>query len=338
MNLREARLSAGLVAIGLLVSLALGEVLVRSFLPVASLYPRYKYSREYGLVLFPGARMIHTRPGHFRFRYTINELGYRGEAVPLSRTYLTHNVVVLGDSYSFGQGVDDGDEFPSRLGRLLGEGYRVINLATPSWGLTQEVRRYSDFGRHYQPSLVILQFCENDLEDNLNNRVALTEDGSIRFVDSNSSINWTKQYLSRSALQKSQLYNLVRERLYEFARRRIIRREEALNSAAAPFPLEVPFQERVYSDLLTAFSRMTHQDGVRLIMISVNGQLEKFTHIRKTVCRLQNEGSLEYLDVRPWFAGVTDYQSPEGHIWGSLGHQIMAEHLFQAITQRPEGR
>src|SRR5262249_4818929 len=130
----------------------LGEILVRTLSPVDSLYPRYQFSSKYGLQLYENIRMVHTFPGRYKFVYTTNEYGYRGKAIPPSRYNGKKVVLILGDSNSFGIGVNDGEEYPSRLAKQIGEDYIVVNLANPAWGLTQEIRRYYDFGILYYPT------------------------------------------------------------------------------------------------------------------------------------------------------------------------------------------
>lgn len=109
--------------------------------------------------------MIQELPGKWRFTYKINEYGYRGASVGISSKYFETNIVILGDSYSFGHGVQDGEEYAAVMNGILKEHYNVINLAVGGYGLTQEIRRYYAFGQLYQPRLVLLQFAENDPED-----------------------------------------------------------------------------------------------------------------------------------------------------------------------------
>jgi len=316
--------------------LLLGEVLVRFLQPVEYLYPRYKFSAKYGLEPFENTRMVHGFPGKYRFYYTVNEMGHRGRAVPLASHYKRKNVVVLGDSYAFGMGVDDGDEFPSRLDDALGPEFDVANLGSPGWGLTQEIRRYYDIGSIYHPEIVILQFCANDPEDNFNNMVTVIADGEFVFRNHDTGIHWVKKYLSKSPIQKSQLYNFFRGRAYEVLKNALLRKqEETYEAEERPGGDEGGSpQEKFYCELLEHFAHELRKDGVRLVMIAVNDQLARFPRIEEKVLELDRDGALEYVDVVPWFEGVGDYESPEGHVWGATGHEIIGQRLAEHITSK----
>ena len=199
----------------LLVVVVLGEFSIKLINPQPSMHPRWKFSEKYGSELFRNTKMVHERPGHWKFIYTINDYQYRGKLTPISEKYSKDNIIILGDSYSFGQGVNDGEEFAAILGKELQGQFNVINLSVGGWGLTQQIRKYYEFGRLYSPKIVLLQFCNNDPRDNFKNRVVSVENGEFKFHNSSTFINRIKKYLSGSAIQKSQIYNLFRNDLYQ---------------------------------------------------------------------------------------------------------------------------
>lgn len=310
-----------------------GELLVRYIAPQPYLYPRLQYSEDYGFTLYRNTRMVNGIPGGFRFYYTVNEYGYRGIPVPPAPDERRVRIVVLGDSYGFGIGVPDGEEFASVLRSELGDGFDVINLSVGGYGLTQEIRRYYELGRMYRPQVVILQFCANDPLDNLENMVAVVEADSFAFRRTNSSVAWLKQYLSASPIQMSQLYNFLRDRLYiVLSNRKVI--NARISGGCDPGSGQggvISPEEEFYCRLLENFARGMHRRGVRFIIISVNGQIDQFPYIRKKVDELNTKKVLEYIEVAPWFEGVEDFGSPEGHSWGSRAHAIIGTHLAKII-------
>jgi len=321
------------LAIGLLIALAAGEIIVRLAAPQTSLYPRWKFSKDYGAVLYENTTMVHTKPGRFSFSYGINKYGYRGEAVPISNTYERMNIIVLGDSYAFGTGVNDGEEFPAVMQRALEPAYDVINLSVGGHGLTQQIRRFYEFGMLYDPGIVLLQFCANDPSDNVFHKVTELDHGKFVFKETTSTIAWAKKYLSHSFLQKSQLYNFFRSRVFEVTSTRKLvdaRIDLGRNARDKVAAAESP-EEAFYNELLQAFARDLTKRHIRLIMISVSGQLDGFPSIVRKVNELRNEGALEYVDIVPWFEGVTDYGSPEGHSWGTKAHALLGNKLASVV-------
>ena len=311
-------------------AIAILELLLRSFYPQEALYPRWAFSPQYCSTVYPDVRMVHERAGRWRFVYTINNLRYRGAALPPADNYAQPNIVVLGDSYTFGAGVNDGEEYASVLERELGGSFRVINLGIGGWGLTQEIRRYDDFGARYKPKAVILQFSANDPRDNLKCAITEIRDGHFEFRDTSEGIYRIKELLSRSWIQKSQIYNLFRDRIYRLMESRVVEKERATLDRGRISSAESA-EERVYVELLRHFAEDLHGSGISLIFLSVNGQLEGFPEIAAEVKRLQQENLLQYVDVAEWLKGESDYSSPEGHLWGAKAHRIIGERLAELL-------
>lgn len=309
------------------------ELLLRFFYPQQTLYPTWAISSRYCSTVYPNVQMVHERPGRWRFVYTVNELRYRGDAFPPSDHYAQPNIVVLGDSYSFGAGVNDGEEYPAVLERKMGGSSRVINLGIGGWGLTQEIRRYYDFGSLYEPKLVIVQFSANDPRDNLKCAITEVRDGHFQFHDSPEGIYRIKELLSHSWIQKSQIYKLFRDRIYRLMESRVVERKRA-NLYSGRIEAAEPAEERVYVELLRHFAESLHGSGVNLVFLSVNGQLEGFPEIAAEVRRLQEEGLLRYVDAAEWLRGESDYSSPEGHLWGAKAHRIIGERLAELLRPR----
>jgi hypothetical protein len=319
----------GLITMAVIV--CLGEVLARFLSPSEYYYPRYEFSAEYGLIPGKNAVMVKGFPGKFEFRYTVNAMRHRGELITPGASGLPA-VVVLGDSYSFGAGVSDGEEYSAVMRRRLDGRADVVNLGIEGWGLTQEIRRYYEVGVAYDPALVILQFCANAPDDNLENRVTLVENGEFKFVDSKNSLNILKKFLSRSIVQRSQLYNFFRARASIYLHRRVVRHERSRLEAATHGGATVAPTEAVYVELLEAFVVHLRAEGRALWLISVDGQLHRFPRITSAVRDLEERGDIRYIEVVDWLRGHEPYSSPEGHVWGPRAHKIIGDHLADAVV------
>lgn len=315
--------------------LGVGELMVRRFDPQVVLYPRWEYSPEYGLVLPKNAKMVHELPGQWRFVYSTNEDAMRGEWVPLTNRFDVPNIVVLGDSYAFGSGVNDGEEFPARLIAELGGRYRVVNTAVGGYGLTQQIRRFYELGLLYEPFLVILQFCSNDPSDNFVDQVTQIEDGRFVFRSSELHHNAVQQWLSKSALlQRSQLYSFVRSR-YDGWRQREGLFTQQLQRGPQREAATRAAEEEFYNRLLEMFAVDLDRRGIALLMISVTNQLEAFPAIREKVRTLDEAGLIDYREVADWLEPGRHYASPEGHVWGARAHDIIGRRLAEIIRQYP---
>jgi hypothetical protein len=306
------------------------ELIIWLFSPRTTIYPAMKYSAEYGAVLYENEVIVHKRPRNFTFKYTINDLGYRGPATPISNTYEKPNLLILGDSFSFGTGVNDGDEYASVLREELKDKYNVINLGVGGWGLTQQIRRFYEFGVLYQPKIVILQFFHNDPVDNLNNQVTVIEDGRFKFQDSNSNTNWAKKFISHSLIQKSQLYTMLRTGALHFFKHKI---DEAQKKEFAERNqiMEIPAEEKYHVDLLKLFAADLKEKGIKLYAYSVNEALPLFPYIESSMKEMDKNGEFDFIDIDPWFKTPEDVEpSPAGH-YGTRWNTIMGKNLAEYV-------
>jgi len=233
-------------------------------------------------------------------------------------------VVVLGDSFTFGAGVNDGEEYPAVLAKQLAAKASIVNLGVGGFGLTQEIRTFYEFGLLFQPAVVVLQFCSNDPDDNFYAKVTTVEDGRLRFHRDQSmggGLSRLKDWLGGSIVQHSAAYNLVRNRAYKYWEARVVERESVGDRQR---------KETFYNELLSAFAGDLRRRGIRLLLFDVPGQLASWPGIQGHAEALERGGLLRYLRTERWFDGVSDYGSPEGH-WGVKGNRVVAEQLVEPL-------
>jgi lysophospholipase L1-like esterase len=96
------------------------------------------------------------------YRVHVNAAGQRGAL--LDPASPKPRVLVLGDSYAFGFGVNDDETFPHRLGELLGGRADVLNFGVPAYDLAQQVALLREKGLAYHPDVVVLAVHPNDFE------------------------------------------------------------------------------------------------------------------------------------------------------------------------------
>ena len=69
--------------------------------------------------------------------------------------------LAVGDSFTFGEDVDDEDAWPAVLERLTDR--RVINAGVPGFGLDQAVLRAEQLAGIYTPEIIVASFIPNDI-------------------------------------------------------------------------------------------------------------------------------------------------------------------------------
>ena len=104
-------------------------------------------------------------------RLTINSKGLRDHEYPYEKPPGKKRVLVLGDSYTWGYGVENDAIFTEVLERLLekdGKPWEVLNSGVSGYGTDQEYLWFKREGVKYQPDLVVVAFFVlNDPNNNI---------------------------------------------------------------------------------------------------------------------------------------------------------------------------
>ena len=109
--------------------------------------PLISYELKPGMVNVPG----------FRDRVTTDAHGFRSPAINQSKP----TIVLLGDSVTFGYGVENNQTLAAHLSRAFPL-FNVVNTGVPGYGLTQEVETYEKKLAPLKPSVLILVFFIGD--------------------------------------------------------------------------------------------------------------------------------------------------------------------------------
>jgi hypothetical protein len=129
---------------------------------------------ELGWVPAPSLRGIKLGPA----RIHTNAEGVRGRReIPREKGDATR-IVAVGDSFTFGQCVNDDQSFPAQLERLL-PGSEVVNLGVMGYGHDQALQRLRVHGLAYEPDVVVLGFHRMDVP---RNRLTFRDYAKPRFV------------------------------------------------------------------------------------------------------------------------------------------------------------
>jgi hypothetical protein len=96
----------------------------------------------------------------------INSQGLRDDEVTVPKPAGCLRILILGDSITFGALIGKEKTYPSRLERLLRTQSRsvdVINAGVSGYTAYNELQYYLVEGRRYEPDVVIVAFCMNDV-------------------------------------------------------------------------------------------------------------------------------------------------------------------------------
>ena len=118
-------------------------------------------------------------PAEYRITVSTNSLGFRDDEI---RAKEKDRIVVVGDSFALGIGVEEEETFSTLLERKLTE-YEVINTGVPSYETWRE-KRYLQQSK-LEPDIVILAFFHNDINGNENENICTSNVRKGYLVDDN---------------------------------------------------------------------------------------------------------------------------------------------------------
>jgi lysophospholipase L1-like esterase len=153
-----------------MIASALAELFARAFYPAWA--PRtgritdfWKHDSDYGWAHKPGHQGRFVSHG-FDISVRTNSHGFRGPERSFEKSSDIKRVVVLGDSFVWGFGVEEKDTFAHLLEEHFAGSIEVINLGVSGYSTDQELLLYKNFGWKFKPDLVIVVVAENDVSDN----------------------------------------------------------------------------------------------------------------------------------------------------------------------------
>lgn len=131
----------------------------------------YKADDDYVYGLKPDTRIKHcSYYGDFVSTYNINSEGLRGRLnYGYDKPAGARRILVVGDSYTFGRGVEDDETCAAVLESLLkaeGKNAEVVNLGVPGYSTDNEYLHLKKKGVLFDPDMIILMaFPRNDVMD-----------------------------------------------------------------------------------------------------------------------------------------------------------------------------
>jgi len=203
-----------LLSLGL--AIAIAEVLVRLFVPVRDVGPLFTENDPVmGKRIKKSFHTVRVTP-EFTMTFTSNSLGHRG-VEPDSPP--ANSVLFIGDSFTMGFGVSDGQEYPALIKSMFDRAFgknavSVVNTGMGNNGNGRWIKLLRTEADQFKPRLVVLQVMANDYEDNV-------REAYFRVLDNGDLVelpirnNWARglePFLDAiPGLSSSHVYGLIRQ-------------------------------------------------------------------------------------------------------------------------------
>jgi lysophospholipase L1-like esterase len=291
---RARRLSqnAALALLSCLAALGLIEIGLRLFW--SDFYLKFRpeqpsgdtqFHPERGWALVPGIRVTQG-DNEFTVTHTHNALGFRGPEVAAHKSPGRPRVLVLGDSMTYGRGVEDAETYPAVLAQRE-PGLEVIDAGVPGYSGVEELLLLREDGMRLAPDVVILGFFWNDVADAFHGRYARfeLENGALRFVPPSPASPDHPAFrnkLRRRERRTGPIYSLVNHSYtWRFASDRLkllhLMLDEWWHGPAENPGLDASEQEPAWQlsfALIREMRRVAEQGGARFLLLAIPDQVQ----------------------------------------------------------------
>lgn len=320
-----------LVLTSFLITCIILEVALRLVYPQYFYYPRYIYvSDEYTGFRLRSNFSKKFKTLDFAVSYNITEQGFRDTRV-FQKEKSNFRIIGLGDSYTFGIGVEVQDTYLKLLENK--DTIDVINTGTSGYGTIHQLNLLKYHLKDYEYDLVILLFCDNDPIDNLEGISREVYNGYL--VPKHSKYRIV-QYMITYASDHSQLMFLLIDRIknskFLYGLFRDKNRAKAIHGQEKNISHSVSDEEwkgiERTQTLLLEFYREVLTKNAKLVLVFIDD-----TYVEKLKPVL-NDNDIPFLNLTPAFLGKERdfYRFPHDGHWNSVGHKIASEAIYQFLV------
>jgi lysophospholipase L1-like esterase len=311
---------------------------------------------EAGTHLRPGFRGEY-RNAEYRISIAINAQGLRGPDIVSPKPTGTYRVLAVGDSFTFGQGVQYEQAWPEVVERRFGRSVEVVNAGWSAGSPVGYDRYLASHGMRYEPDLVLVAlFVGNDVVEDLAERQA-----GDRPIDQ---VEYASRYITNLQVRIGpvgalrELADTLLPNLYELATVAVVKIQYALGAHRTHFDYVLADDEPAeltegWAQTLRTLGGIADRATARgarfgVVLIPFYDQVAGTPYGRGfTVDRPQRrilascgERALLCLDLLPALRGSGDprelYYLKDGH-WTVRGHEVAAEAISAWLARHGLG-
>ncbi|HWA38245.1 MAG TPA: GDSL-type esterase/lipase family protein [Burkholderiales bacterium] len=297
---------------------------MRLFVPVREVGPLFTVvDPVLGKRIKSDFRAVRVTP-EFEMKFTSNALGFRG---PPFTGVPSQGLLFVGDSFTMGYGVNDGEEYPAliraRLDARYGAGrVPVINAGMGDNGNGRWIKLLRTELERFRPRLVVLQVMANDYDDNMREGLfRLSPEGRLQELPVKvSAARALEPWIDKvPGLSHSHLYGLLRQAI---ATQRNRGAAPSAPGASPPARDAERLTERLVEEALLLCKSRGHE--VYVLLVGIEGER------RDGLLAVLRAHAVQFADA-PGKAQRPDlYYRIDGH-WNRAGHEHVAELLYAKL-------
>lgn len=352
--------------IATILTLFLLEVILRNTIALSIAWPQF-YSNLMG-DMEPNMKVVDTVQREYPFKVTTNSEGMRSlREFDRKKPLNTIRILCLGDSFTYGWGVDDEYTYPEYLYQMLKRQYpdlnfEVLNTGVPYYNIFDEIDYYEEKGHKLNADIVIVQFYNNDIHDmskdhffrtgsRLNANRKYTEGFNLRKIITTTAIYSTiiklKSFLNKPVMSFPPEIMLILKtsKYYQFLipspskeESDIIGNREKINDERLASDLNRFWKN--YKKGLLELKRMAEADGSQFLFIAMpdHFQMETYRSAHSSVLiSLAQKHGIKMIDfLKPFRKAIYKYRLnpyifPERYHSSKDGNKIIAREIADRL-------
>ncbi len=322
------------VIVGVVLSLTFGELASRIAFPGwaptrAERSQFWAYDDMLGWSHRPNQEGQFSHPD-FSVHVQINAQGLRDREYPLERTE-KKRVLVLGDSYGWGFGVEHHERFDEVL-EIRNPDWEIINASVSGYGTDQQLLYLRGKGIALQPDVVLVLFCRNDPTNNSANRQYWHSKPYFALNAGELELH-NVPVPERTLLQEAKLLLLGRTYLFRrllMSQRLLLERlETKLIDGEEYTQGQLASDLGITEQLIRELRDVSEENGASLILVGVPGAVP-LDAMHDALTRLSANLGIPYLALDKHFekaAKQTNLTFPRDSHWNASGHAVAADRI-----------
>jgi lysophospholipase L1-like esterase len=248
------------------------------------------------------------------FHVKINSYGFRDYEYSMEKPPNTFRIVVLGDSITFGEGVELNETYSKVLEKLLNEKnggkikYEVLNFGVGSYNAAEKVEVLATVAINFTPDLIIFQYLGDDI-------INWTE---FREIEHEKIENYLQKVnKSREKLNRIELQDLHISIYQEYLRR-----------------LEEKNFEEVWKIVEEAFERLASitQGKINVLLIFQTDE-HQISRLKKIASKY-NWSTLDMNDIFRGYPQEKIIIHPKDPHPNAFAHKLIAEEITKFFSQK----
>lgn len=328
----------GTMLFSTLVMLLICELVIRFFYPQILTPVKFMYDKDLGLMHIPKLEGSEYYPGIYDFDFSNGEDGFRTSYEGALPSYVNKKVLLIGDSFTYGKGVEDKETFAYKLQEAaIKDSVQIINAGVEGRGTDHALRSYQFYKDKYQPNTVIYFAHYNDIADNLREEYyEMVNDSTFKNKTFEAFTGGTKE-----KLRNSKVYNWLIEHSHFFALLKSVMVNALMPGQTIRYEdgIDMEKAQKLTSVYIDQLKREVEADGRKLIVYYIPATHDIEARVKGTMTeqeaffnRIFTEKNISFHNLSEDFidSGETEiikhFYLLEGH-WNPNGHQLAAEKL-----------